>query len=127
MILLRKKKDNNTYFDFDMILRDGYEIDEQQDVISTKKLANGKRKKIVSSYIDCIIKIKIGLWDNDTYQKYKEYLSDGEFQYWSYKYNTMKNANFIVTLPSISTEYAIDNSIGIEDLEVILEKSSDVL
>lgn len=127
MILLRKKKDNNTYFDFDMILRDGYEIDEQQDVISTKKLANGKRKKIVSSYIDCIIKIKIGLWDNDTYQKYKEYLSDGEFQYWSYKYNTMKNANFIVTLPSISTEYAIDNSIGIEDLEIILEKSSDVL
>ena len=127
MILLRKKKDNNTYFDFDMILRDGYEIDEQQDVISTKKLANGKRKKIVSSYIDCVIKIKIGLWDNDTYQKYKEYLSDGEFQYWSYKYNTMKNANFIVTLPSISTEYAIDNSIGIEDLEIILEKSSDVL
>ena len=127
MILLKKKKDNNTYFDFDMILRDGYEIDEQQDVISTKKLANGKRKKIVSSYIDCIIKIKIGLWDNDTYQKYKEYLSDGEFQYWSYKYNTMKNANFIVTLPSISTEYAIDNSIGIEDLEIILEKSSDVL
>ena len=77
MILLRKKKDNNTYFDFDMILRDGYEIDEQQDVISTKKLANGKRKKIVSSYIDCVIKIKIGLWDNDTYQEYKEYLSDG--------------------------------------------------
>ena len=127
MILLRKKKDNNTYFDFDMILRDGYEIDEQQDVISKKKLANGKRKKIVSSYIDCVIKIKIGLWDNDTYQEYKEYLSDGEFQYWSYKYNTMKNANFIVTLPSISTEYAIDNSIGIEDLEIILEKSSDVL
>ena len=127
MILLRRKKDNNTYFDFDMILRDGYEIDEQQDVISTKKLANGKRKKIVSSYIDCVIKIKIGLWDNDTYQEYKEYLSDGEFQYWSYKYNTMKNANFIVTLPSISTEYAIDNSIGIEDLEIILEKSSDVL
>ena len=127
MILLRKKKDNNTYFDFDMILRDGYEIDEQQDVISTKKLANGKRKKIVSSYIDCVIKIKIGLWDNDTYQEYKEYLSDGEFQYWSYKYNTMKNANFIVNLPSISTEYAIDNSIGIEDLEIILEKSSDVL
>ena len=127
MILLRKKKDNNTYFDFDMILRDGYEINEQQDVISTKKLANGKRKKIVSSYIDCVIKIKIGLWDNDTYQEYKEYLSDGEFQYWSYKYNTMKNANFIVTLPSISTEYAIDNSIGIEDLEIILEKSSDVL
>ena len=126
MILLRKKKDNNTYFDFDMILRDGYEIDEQQDVISTKKLANGKRKKIVSSYIDCVIKIKIGLWDNDTYQEYKEYLSDGEFQYWSYKYNQMKNANFIITTPSITTEYAYDNDIGINDMEITLEKSSDV-
>ena len=49
MILLRKKKDNNTYFDFDMILRDGYEIDEQQDVISTKKLANGKRNRYISN------------------------------------------------------------------------------
>ena len=81
MILLKKKKDDGTYFDFDKILRNGYEIDEQENVIDKKQMANGKRKKIITSYVDCIININIGLWDNKTYQEYKEYLTDGEFQY----------------------------------------------
>ena len=127
MILLRKKKNDGTYFDFDKILRSGYEIDEQENEIAIKQMANGKRKKIITSYVDCIININIGLWDNKTYQEYKEYLTDGEFQYWSYKYNQMKNANFIITIPSISTEYAYDNDIGIDDIKITLEKSSDVL
>ena len=126
MILLRKKTSDGTYFDFDKILRSGYEIDEQKKVIATKQMANGKRKKIYTSYIDCIIKINLGLLDNTTYQEYKTYLTDGEFQYWSYKYNQMKNANFIITTPSITTEYAYDNDMGINDIEITLEKSSDV-
>ena len=127
MVLLRKKKTDGTYFDFDKILRKGYEIDEQENEIATKKMANGKRKKIVTAYVDCEININIGLLDNATYQEYKTYLTDGEFQYWSYKYNQMKNANFIVTKPSITTEYAYDDDIGINDIEITLEKSSDVL
>ena len=126
MILLRKKKNDGTYFDFDKILRNGYEIYEQENVIDKKQMANGKRKKIITSYVDCIININIGLWDNKTYQEYKDYLTDGEFQYWSYKYNQMKNANFIITKPPISTEYAYDNDIGINDITIKLEKSSDV-
>lgn len=126
MILLRKKKNDGTYFDFDKILRSGYEIDEQENEIAIKQMANGKRKKIITSYVDCIININIGLWDNKTYQEYKEYLTDGEFQYWSYKYNQMKNANFIITNPPISTEYAYDNEIGINDITIKLEKSSDI-
>lgn len=125
MILLRRKKTDGTYFDFDKILRKGYEIDEQENEISKKQMANGKRKKIITTYVDCVIKINIGLWDNTTYQEYKEYLTDGEYQYWSYRDNKMKNANFIITLPSISTEYAYDNEIGIDDMEITLEKSSD--
>ena len=126
MILLRKKKTDGTYFDFDKILRNGYEIDEQENEIAKKQMANGKRKKIITTYVDCVIKINIGLWDNTTYQEYKEYLIDGEYQYWSYRDNAMKNANFIISLPSISTEYAYDNEIGIDDLTITLEKSSDV-
>lgn len=126
MILLKKKKSDGTYFDFDKILRNGYEIDEQENEIAKKQMANGKRKKIITTYVDCVIKINIGLWDNTTYQEYKDYLIDGEFQYWSYKYNQMKNANFIITKPSITTEYAYDNDIGIDDLTITLEKSSDV-
>ena len=114
-------------FEFDKILRSGYEIDEQENEIFKKKMANGHRKKIVSSYIDCIIKINLGLLDNKTYQEYKDQLDDGEFQYWSYKYNQYKKANFILTKPSITTEYAYDDDIGIDDLTITLEKSSDVL
>ena len=127
MILLRKKKNDGTYFDFDKILRNGYEIDEQENVIDKKQMANGKRKKIITSYVDCIININIGLWDNKTYQEYKEYLTDGEFQYWSYRENKMNNAHFIITNPSISTEYAYENNdVGIDDMTIKLEKSSDV-
>ena len=89
-------------------------------------MANGKRKRILSSYDDCIIKINLGLLDNKTYQEYKEQLDDGEFHYWSYKYNQYKKANFILTKPSITTEYAYDDDIGINDMEITLEKSSDI-
>lgn len=113
-------------FEFDKILRSGYNIDEQEYEIAKKQMANGKRKRILSSYDDCIIKINLGLLDNKTYQEYKEQLNDGEFHYWSYKYNQYKKANFILTKPSITTEYAYDDDIGIDDIEITLEKSSDV-
>ena len=113
-------------FEFDKILRSGYNIDEQEYEIAKKQMANGKRKRILSSYDDCIIKINLGLLDNKTYQEYKNQLDDGEFHYWSYKYNQYKKANFILTKPSITTEYAYDDDIGIDDIEITLEKSSDV-
>ena len=113
-------------FEFDKILRSGYNIDEQEHEIAKKQMANGKRKKILSSYVDCIIKIDLGLLDNKTYQEYKDQLEDGEYEYWSYKYNQYKKANFILTKPSITTEYAYDDDIGIDDMEITLEKSSDV-
>ena len=113
-------------FEFDKILRSGYNIDEQEYEIAKKQMANGKRKKILSSYVDCIIKIDLGLLDNKTYQEYKEQLEDGEYEYWSYKYNQYKKANFILTKPSITTEYAYDDDIGIDAMEITLVKSSDV-
>ena len=113
-------------FEFDKILRSGYEIDEQENEIAKKQMANGKRKRILSSYDDCIIKINLGLLDNKTYQEYKEQLDDGEFHYWSYKYNQYKKANFILTKPSITTEYAYDDDIVIDDIKITLEKSSDI-
>jgi hypothetical protein len=125
MILLQKKQEDG-YFDFDKILRSGYIIDEQPNVIATKQMANGKRKKIVTTYTDCSIKVNLGLLDNTTYQEYKDKLVDGEYRYFSYKDNTMKSANFLITLPEIETEYAYENEIGINDLEITLEKSGDV-
>jgi hypothetical protein len=126
MILLQKKKTDGTYFDFDKILRSGYNINEQPNVIAQKQMANGKRKKIVTTYTDCTITINLGLLDNKTYQEYKEYLIDGEYRYFSYNENDMRSANFLITVPEIATEYAYNSEIGINDMTITLEKSSDV-
>lgn len=44
---IKKKKTDGTYFDFDKILRKGYEIDEQENEIAKKQMANGKRKRLL--------------------------------------------------------------------------------
>ena len=124
MILLKKKNGDN-YFDFETILQSGYKINEQPNLIAKKQFVNGKRKKIVTSYSDVVIKINLGCFDGDTLANYLENFTDGEYQYYSLKDRTMKSANFIVTLP----ELQIDNSaseVFVGDFTAILEKSSDV-
>ena len=114
------------YFPFDKILASGYEINEQPNVISKKQRINGKRKKIVTNYTDVTIKIKLGCFDGDTLASYLQKLVDGEYQYYSLKDKTMKNANFIVTLPSQVVENSASDII-IDDFTATLEKSSDAL
>lgn len=125
MILLKKKNDDETYFDFEMILQNGYRINEQPNLINKKQFVNGKRKKILTSYTDVVININLGCFDGNTLAEYISKLQDGEYQYYSLKDKQMKNANFIVTLP----ELQIDNSaseVFVGDFIAILEKSSDV-
>lgn len=124
MILL-KKKDGDTYFEFETILQSGYRINEQPNLIAKKQFVNGRRKKIVTAYTDVIIKIDLGCFEGNTLAEYLANLTDGEYQYYSLKDKVMKSANFIVTLP----ELQIDNSaseVFVGDFTAILEKSSDV-
>lgn len=123
MILLTKIDD--TEFNFTKILSEGYEIDEQPNVINEKQMVNGNRKKIVTDYIDCIIKINLDCFDGDTLAQYISKLTDGQYKYYSLKDKMYKNANFIVTLPSQVIKNAI-NSITANTFSVTLEKSSDV-
>lgn len=125
MILLKRKNNDGTYFEFETILQSGYKIKEQPNLIAKKQFVNGNRKKIVTIYNDVVINIDLGCFDGDTLAEYLSKLTDGEYQYYSLKDRTMKNANFIVTLP----ELQIDNSaseVFVGDFSVILEKSGDV-
>ena len=125
MILLKKKNEDNSYFDFETILQGGYKIKEEPNLISKKQFANGNRKKIVTSYIDVVINIDLGCFDGDKLAEYLSKLTDGEYQYYSLKDKVMKSANFIVTLPQLQVE----NSAGevfVGDFTATLEKSSDV-
>lgn len=124
MILL-KKKENNTYFDFDKILVNGYKINEQPNLISKKQFVNGRRKKIITNYTDVVIEINLGCFDGNTLYTYLQKLQDGEYMYYSLKDKQYKSANFIVTLP----EQTINNSASeviVGDFTAVLEKSGDV-
>lgn len=124
MILL-KKRENNTYFDFDKILVNGYKINEQPNLINKKQFVNGRRKKIITNYTDVVIEINLGCFDGDTLYTYLQKLQDGEYMYYSLKDKQYKSANFIVTLP----EQTINNSASeviVGDFTAVLEKSGDV-
>jgi hypothetical protein len=125
MILLRKKNEDNSYFDFETILKGGYKITEQPNLISKKQFVNGNRKKVVTSYNDVVINIDLGCFDGNTLADYISRLTDGEYQYYSLKDKTMKSANFIVTLPELQIENSADE-VFVGDFTAILEKSSDV-
>lgn len=124
MILL-KKRENNAYFEFDKILANGYKINEQANLINKKQFVNGRRKKIITNYIDVVIEINLGCFDGNTLYTYLQKLQDGEYMYYSLKDKQYKSANFIVTLP----EQVVNNSaseIIVEDFTAVLEKSGDV-
>ena len=127
MYLLKKINSGGTDFTFSKILAGGYEIDEQPNTISKVQFVNGNRKRIYTNYEDCIIKIKLGGIDASDFQSYLSNLIDGEYQYWSFVHNQYKNANFLITKPSIEAEnvYGTTN-FNLDDISITLEKSSDV-
>ena len=114
-------------FEFVKILESNYKIQEGNNTISKKQFANGKRKKIVTNYEDCVIKIGLGGLDSTDFANYYTALTDGAYQYYSLKDNQYKTANFLVEKPEISVNRMIStNNYNIDDFTVILEKSSDV-
>lgn len=127
MVLLRKKIDNtNTYFDFEKIVESGYQLKEDTDRI-TQKFVNGNRKQFVSNYTDVIITINLAPFDLETLVTYLEQLTNGEYQYFSYKDNTYKNAIFIIDeIPPIVTNRTVDNDCIIDDFSIKLLKAGDV-
>jgi hypothetical protein len=91
-------------------------------------MANGKRKKVSTSFEDVIITINLAGVDNSDIDNYINNLVDGAYQYYSLKYKTYKTANFIVTKPEIIVEKAYSTSeYYLGDYQVLLEKSSDVV
>ena len=126
MILLKKKNEDGTYFEFKEILASGYDIDEQPNLINKVQFVNGNRKKIVTNYNDVIIEVNLGCFDGETLAEYLLKATDGEYEYYSLKEKTMKRANFIVTVPQLGIENSSDE-ILVKDFVMTLEKSSDIV
>lgn len=112
-------------YEFNKILSNGYNIDEQEAVTEIKQFANGRRKKIKSGYEDCIITLTFGGLDGETTKEYIANLTDGEYEYWSINEQAYKKANFLTTMPAQSMISALDEQY-FDDFEVTLQKSSEV-
>lgn len=126
MYLLKKINTNNDFI-FEKILESGYDINEQPNVIAKKQYTNGKRKKIITDYEDCKIRVDLGGVDATDLPDYIENLVDGEYEYYSFEHNEYRNANFLVTKPNLVIDKAFStNNYYLEDFTVLLEKSSDV-
>lgn len=114
-------------FEFSKILESGYTIVEGNNEISKTQFANGKRKKILTNYEDCVITLNLGGLDDSDLTDYLDNLTDGTYTYLSLKDMQYKTANFIIDKPELIVNKMLStSSFEIDDLTVILEKSSDV-
>ena len=126
MILLKRKLEDGTYFEFDKILISGYNIKEDKNRI-TQKFVNGNRKQIVSDYVDVQITIDLAPFDLETTYKYLQNLISGEYMYYSLEGKQYKSVNMIIEeKPELTIESAVDNQIYTSDFSVTLLKASDV-
>ena len=114
-------------FEFSKILENGYTIVEGNNEISKTQFANGKRKKILTNYEDCVITLNLGGLDDSDLTDYLDNLTDGTYTYLSLKDMQYKTANFIIDKPELIVNKMLStSSFEIDDLTVILEKSSDI-
>ncbi|MBR4672099.1 MAG: hypothetical protein IKO78_02720 [Bacilli bacterium] len=126
MYLLKKINDNDD-FTFSKILESGYSIEEQPNTISKIQFINGNRKRVYTTYEDCRIRVELGGLDETDTINYLSNLTDGEYEYWSIEHNEYRNANFIITKPTLVAGKVLStNNYYLEDFTVLLEKSSDV-
>ena len=119
------KKILGDYIELKNIVKSGYSVNNQPNVIAKNQYANGKRKKILTFYNDCIIKVKFDMFNINTYLEYKDYLTDGVFKYYSDD-GSYKEAQFIVTNPALEIDLALISDTYIKPFEITLEKSGDV-
>ena len=114
-------------FEFSKILESGYTIVEGNNEISKTQFANGKRKKILTNYEDCVITLNLGGLDDTDLTDYLDNLTDGTYTYLSLKDMQYKTANFIIDKPELIVNKMLSvTNFEIDDLTVILEKSSDI-
>lgn len=104
-----------------------YDIDEQPNLIAKKQFVNGKRKKVVTDYIDNKINFSLKGLTGSLAEEYLDNLVDGDlYQYWSVRNNSYKYAYFITTIPELPLIFSLDTDNSMVDqFTITLEKSDD--
>lgn len=115
----------STWYEFEKILRSGYNINEDNDRI-TQKFANGHRKQFVSDYKDCIITLNLDTIDIDTTKEYLRQLKSGPYKYYSLENKEYKTAQFIIEKrPELQVNNSIGDNTEIDEYQVTLLRAGD--
>lgn len=123
MILL---KHNN--FEFHHILSGGYNIlEDEPDVISEVKMADGTIKRNYGDMPKTSIKIKFSQLDKATYQEYMSHFLQNEdvYSYFSPKKQTMLKRKFFVSFPENSLLYIDDTEQTYDEFEIKLNQCGE--
>lgn len=114
-------------FEFKNILSNGYKIKEDEpDVISEEKMADGSIKRNYGDMPKTYIKVKFSKLNKDLYKEYMSHFTKNEdiYSYFSLKAQEMKTKKFFVNIPEISVE-SITNNHRYDEFEVELKQCGE--
>ncbi len=116
-------------FEFSHILSCGYNIlEEEPDIISEIKMADGSIKRNYGDMPKTSIKIKFSQLDKATYQEYMSHFANNEdiYSYFSPRQQKILTRKFFVTFPENSMIYATNTEQTYDEFEVILNQCGEV-
>ncbi len=114
-------------FPFKNILSGGYNIKEDEpDIISEVKMADGSIKRNYGSMPKTSIKVKFGQLNKETYKEYMSHFEKNEdvYSYFSPKKQTMLSKKFFVKFPETSIISTTGNH-RYEEFEVELNQCGE--
>lgn len=114
-------------FEFKNILSGGYNIiEDEADVISKVKMADGSIKRNYGDMPKTSITVKFGQLNKDTYEEYMSHFSKNEdvYSYFSLKHQVMKTKKFYITFPEMSVLSTTKNH-RYDEFEVKLEQCGE--
>jgi len=115
-------------FEFRHILSGGYNILENEpDVVSETKMADGTIKRNYGDMPKTSIKIKFSQLDKNTYQEYMSHFPNNEdiYTYFSPRQQTMLTKKFFVTFPESSMIYGDDTEQTYDEFEIELNQCGE--
>lgn len=115
-------------FEFKNILSGGFNIiEDEPDIISEIKMANGSIKRNYGDMPKTSIKVKFGQLNKNTYREYISHFSKNEdiYSYFSPKKQMMLTKKFFVKLPNSSLLYFSDIEQSYEEFEVELSQCGE--
>lgn len=115
-------------FEFQHILSGGYNILENEpDVISETKMADGSIKRNYGDMPKTSIKVKFSQLDKNTYKEYMSHFSNNEdvYSYFSPRKQTILTKKFFVSFPENSMIYGNDTEQIYDEFEIELKQCGE--